>query len=274
MARCIRLIKTLLVFLITAFLLQGCGKETKQKNFIARVNDSYLTKEELASMIDTGSASNFYRSEVIRNWINREVLYQQAEKQGLLKDDNFRRLMEESKKELAGSLLLQKYYEDEKSSFNPSDIENFYELHKDEFKCTNDSYLINRAVFDNQDEAIRFRSIAIESDWNKALNAVKNQKSLLKEQTGEMLYNYEIYPVELYRVISEMDSNEVSTVITEAPGRFTVVKLIQKYLEGAIPPFDAVKSAVIDEYTAQKKEELLNNYLKDLYSKNKIEVRN
>ena len=252
----------------------GCGKESKQKNFIARVNNSYLTREDLASMIDTGSASNFYRNEVIRNWINRELLYQHAEQQGILKEEGFKQLMDESKKELAGSLLLQKYYEDEKSNIDPSDLESFYNLHKDEFKCFYDSYFISRAVFNNQDEAIKFRSIVIESDWNKAANAFKNEPSLIEEQTNEMLYNYEIHPVALYRVISEMDSNEVSTVINDTPGRYTVVKLLQKFPQGSIPPLDAVKEEVIDEFTAQKKEELLNNYLKDLYSKNKIEVRN
>ncbi len=275
MIRCTSLIRIIFVIFIAASLFQGCGKESKQKKIIARVNDSYLTKEDLARMMDTSSVSNFYKNEVIRNWINREVLYQQAEKQGIVKEDNFKRIMHEAQIELAGSLLLQKYYEDEKSSsYQPSEVEDFYNNHKDDFIRFHDSYLINLAVFNNEDKAIRFRTIALESNWDKAANIFKDEPSIIERDENELLYDYQIQPAALYRVVSEMDPNEISTIINEEPGKYAVVKLIDKFEQDAIPPYSAVKQSVLDEFIAQKKEELLNNYLKELYSNNKIEIRN
>ena len=224
--------------------------------------------------MDTSSVSNFYKNEVIRNWINREVLYQQAVKQGIIKEDRFKQIMDDAKKELAGSLLLQKYYEDEKNNIEPSALQDFYNNHKDDFKRFYDSYLINLTVFNDQDKAIKFRTIALESNWDKAMNVFKDEPSIIKKEENELLYNYQVHPEILYQVISEMDPNEISTVISEAPNQFAVVELIQKYNEDSIPPYDAVKQAVLDEFNAQKKEELLNNYIKELYSNNKIEVRN
>ncbi len=274
MIRCTSLIRIVFVILIAASFFQGCGKESRQNNFVARVNDSYLTKEDLARMMDTSSVSNFYKNEVIRNWINREVLYQQAVKQGIIKDDRFKQIIEDAKKDLAGSLLLQKYYEDEKNNIDPSALQDFYNKHKDDFKRFYDSYLINTAVFNNEDKAIKFRSIAMESNWDKAMNVFKDDPSIIQNDQNILLYNYQVQPEILYRVISEMDPNEISTIINEEPGQFAVVELIQKFDQGSIPPYDAVKQAVLDEYSAQKKEELYNNYLKELYSNNKIEVRN
>ena len=49
-------------------------------------------------MIDTNNTSNFYKNEVIRNWINKEVMYQEALKKGILKESEFNRLIENSKK--------------------------------------------------------------------------------------------------------------------------------------------------------------------------------
>ncbi len=225
-------------------------------------------------MIDTNSASNFYKNEIIRSWINREVLYQQAVKQGILKEESFKRIMNESQKELAGSLLLQKYYNDEKSDFDPTAAEGFYNDHKDDFKRFYDSYLINMTIFNNEDKAIKFRNIALESDWDKAVNIFKNDQSIIKEDGNELLYNFQIYPVVLFRVVSEMDPGEISTVIKEGPEQYAVVKLVQKYDEGTVPPYNAVKREVLDEFVAQRKEQLLNDYLRELYSENKIEVRN
>ena len=275
MIRCTSLIRIIFVIFIAASLFQGCGKESKQKKFVARVNDSYLTKEDLARMMDTSSVSNFYKNEVIRNWINREVLYQQAEKQGIVKEDNFKRIMHEAQKELAGSLLLQKYFEDEKSSsYQPSELEDFYNNHKDDFKRFHDSYLISLAIFNNEDKAIKFRTIALESNWDKASNIFKDEPSIIEREENELFYDYQIQPAALYRVVSEMDPNEISTIINEEPGKYAVAQLIDKFEQGAIPPYDAVKQSVLDEFIAQKKEELLNNYLKELYSNNKIEIRN
>lgn len=255
-------------------MLYGCGKESPRKNYVARVNDTYLTREQLAEMIDTNSAGNFYRSEVIRNWINKELLYQAALKEGILKEDKFRKLLEDSKKELAASMLLQKYYEDEKLNYEPGDVENFYNSHKNDFVRFYDSYYLNEIVFSDEDKAIQFRSTLMESDWDKALNIFKNDSSIVKIRTRGIYYNYEIHPVTIFRIVSGLYPGEISTVINDEPGMFTVVQEIDKYEKGAIPPFDVIKDQVKDRFIAKKKEDLIANYIKDLYSNNEIEVRN
>ena len=263
-----------LIFAFAASLLYGCGKESSKKNFVARVNDSYLTKEELAEMIGTNSANNFYKSEVIRNWINKELLYQAALKEGILKEDEFKKLLDDSKKELAASLLVQKYYENEKLNYEPGEVENFYNLYKNDFVRFYDSYYLNEITFSDEDKAIQFRSTLLESDWDKALNIFKDDSSIINVHSKEILYNYEIHPVTIFRIVSGLFPGEISTVINDEPGRYTVIQEIEKYDKGSIPPFDVIRSQVESRFIAKKKEDLINNYIKDLYSNNDIEVRN
>ncbi len=267
-------ISEIYVVLIAAFILSGCSKEPTKKNFVARVNDSYLTKEDLARMIDTDSTNKFYRSEVIRNWINRELLYQTALKKGILKEDKFNRLIEESRKELAASMFMKKYYEDEKVSYEPEEVEGYYNQHKDEFKRFYDSYMLNAIIFNDEDKAIKFRSTALESNWEKALNVFQGDSSIILSKPNELLYNYEIHPVTLFRVVSDLNPNEISIVINNGPGRYAVVQEIQKFDQGSIPPYEFLKPVVESRFVAQKKEELISNYIKELYSNNEIEVRN
>ncbi|MCL5031336.1 MAG: peptidylprolyl isomerase [Bacteroidetes bacterium] len=262
------------IFLFTAFILGGCSKESPKKNFVARVNDSYLTREDLSRLIDTDSVNNFYKNEVIRNWINKELLYQTALKKGILKEDEFNRLISDAKKELAASMLVKKYYDDEKVDYEPAEVEEFYNQHKDDFKRFYDSYMINAITFNDEDKAIKFRSTVLESDWEKALNVFKGDSSIIQNKSNELLYNYEIHPVTLFRVVSDLNPNEVSIVINTGPGLYTVVQEIQKFDQGSIPPYEAIKPVVESRFVAQKKEELLSNYIKELYSNNEIEVRN
>jgi hypothetical protein len=264
-----------IIVITAAFFYYGCGKESPQQNFVARVNHSYLTKEDLAKMIDTGSTSNFYKNEIIRNWINKEVMYQEAVKKGILKESEFNRLIEDSKRELAATMLMQKYYEDEKISYEPEDLEEYYNGHQDEFKRFYDSYLINKAVFNDEDKAIRFRTTVQESNWEKALNVFKSDPSVISSGTNELMYDYEIHPASLSAVVSGLNPGEVSIVVNLEPGKsFCVVQEVQKFDKGAVPPFQLIKPFVEKRYIAQKKEDAMKSYIKELYSNNEIEIRN
>jgi hypothetical protein len=264
-----------MIVFIAASLFYGCGKENPQQNFVARVNNSYLTKEDLAKMIDTSNASNFYKNEVIRNWINKQVMYQEALKKGLLKESEFNRLIENSKMELAASMLIQKYYDDEKITSEPEELEDFYNQHQDSFKRFYDSYLINRTDFNDEDKAIRFRSIVQESNWDKAMNVFKSDSSIVNSGTNELLYDYEIHPVQLLRIISGLNPGEVSIVVNIEPKNgYSVVQEIQKFDKDSIPPFQLIKPLVEQRYITQKKEDLIKSYIKELYSNNEIEIRN
>ena len=264
-----------IIVFTAAFVYYGCGKETPQTNFVARVNNSYLTREDLAKMIDTSNASNFYRNEVIRNWINKEVMYQEAVKKGILKESEYNRLIENSRRELAASMLLRKYYEDEKISYEPEELEEYYNQHQEEFRRFYDSYLINRAVFNDEDKAVRFRTMVQESNWEKAINVFKNDPSLINSGTNELLYDYEIHPAQLIGIISGLNPGEVSIVINiESEKSFCVVQDVQKFDKGSIPPFQLIKAFVEKRFVAQKKENLMKSYIKELYSNNEIEIRN
>lgn len=162
-----------ILFFLAAVLYTGCGKESPNKDFIARVNKSYLTKEYLNSVSNSATPNPLYRSELIRNWVNRELLLQMAEKEGITKSDEYLNLLEDSKKELAAALMIKKFYEDKTPEVNDDSVEAYFVSHNDYFRINNEAVLINRITFTNEDKAIQFRTTVIESDWNKASNVFK-----------------------------------------------------------------------------------------------------
>jgi hypothetical protein len=119
--------KIFLLILFTAAFLTGCGKESNKKEYLARVNDSYLTRDELNAIIDSGSGRNFYKSEIIRDWINKELLYQEAKSSGVLDDKDFQELKNKSDKELAVTYLVNKIFNEEKIKIEPAEVKDYYE---------------------------------------------------------------------------------------------------------------------------------------------------
>ena len=271
-----KLIKTknkFITFLLVAAFLAGCGKEKKHPEYVARVGNSYLTKVQLANMIDT-TRNKLFKSEIIRNWINRELLFKEAQKQGILKKEKFKRLLEDSKKELAAALLVKEHYANDKISYEPKDVEEYFEMHKNDFKLFYDSFLVNIIEFNNEDKAVQFRSTVLESDWNKALNVFTGDTSIISEKSGVLLYDYEINPSALLNLVKELNPHEVSIVFDTKHNDYTLVQVLNNFAKGTIPPFEVIKSKVKERFLAEKKENEYRAYLKDLYSNYDIEVKN
>ena len=262
------------LMLIAASILTGCGKEQPKTEYVARVNDAYLTKKELASIIDTTMVNTLHKSEVIRNWINREILFQKAKNEGILQQDDYRRLTKNSGKELAGALLLDSYISSVTINFEQRDLINYFQANSNDFKLPDKTYLLNIIHFDNEDRAVEFRSLVLDSDWQKAMNIFYGDSAIISTESKLLLKEQDVYSIKILRVVKRLHPLEISIVISEREGYYTVVQVLEKYLEGSLPSFDLIKLDVEKRFVADKRKELMENYMKDLYSKNEIEVIN
>jgi len=260
--------------LIAAAILTSCGKEQPKTEYVARVNDAYLTKKELASLIDTTMVNTLHKSEVIRNWINREILFQKAKKEGILLQDDYKGLIKNSGKELAGALLLESYISSVTINFEQRDLINYFKENSNDFKLPDKTYLLNIIHFSNEDRAVEFRSLVLDSDWQKAMNVFHGDSEIISIESKLLLREQDVYSIKVLRVVKRLHPLEISIVISEREGYYTVVQVLEKYLEGSLPSFDLIKLDVEKRFVADKRKELMENYMKDLYSKNEIEVIN
>ncbi len=272
--RHLSLLNKISLVLVAAAILTGCGKEQPKTEYVARVNDAYLTKKELASLIDTTSVNTLHKSEVIRNWINREILFQKAKKEGILQQDDYKGLIKNSGKELAGVLLLDSYISAVTINFEQRDLINYFEENSNDFKLRDKTYLLNIIHFSNEDRAVEFRSLVIDSDWKKAMNVYYGDSTIISLESKLLLREQDVYSIKVLRVVKRLHPLEISIVISEREGYYTVVQVLKKYLEGSLPSFALIKQDVERRFIAEKRKELMENYMKDLYSRNEIEVIN
>lgn len=261
--------------LITVIFISGCNKKPDRTDYVARVNDSYLTQKELDVMTDTlGDKNNFYKSEIIRNWIDQEILYQQAVSEGIIDEDEYNRIIDESKKSLAGAMLLKQVSENYDLKYGKDDLDKFFESHRDEFKLLQDAYAINLIEFNNENDAIKFRGTVLEKGWGKTIEPPGKTFSFTKQKSHVMLREDEIYPSELKNILIELYPQEVSIIISPDSSAYMIVQLLDKYSEGTIPPFEFIKGKVEDSFVAFEKHKIINEYIRRLYADNDIEVKN
>lgn len=270
----LRLKKTKIFFLLSVVAITSCSREPKKLDFIARVNDSYLTREEFASLVDTINLNPVDRDQVIKSWIYRELLYQKAIDEKIIDRDEYKDVLKTSSKQLAAAMLLNDFQSSEEVKFSDAELRDYYEKNKTYFQLNIDSYLINKVAFSAEDKAIKFRSLAIESDWTKAANFFNDDSSILINMSSELIQENNLYPFQLMKIAKDLYPQEISIVIAESSEYYSIVQMLGKFEKGTIPGFEVIKHKVERRYLAEKQKQLLDDYLKELYSKNDIEIKN
>jgi hypothetical protein len=266
--------KKISLLLIAAILFFGCAEEKKEGDFVARVNDSYLSTDELKELIDTTSSDTFYKSEVIRNWINRELMFQKAVEEGILEEEKYKRLIKNSERELAASLLLNQYVSGKMINFEPAELSSYFEAKRDEFKLAKNAYLLNIIHFSDEDRAVEFRASFLVNGWDSTLVIFEGDSTIIDVWNKMLFSEQDIYPLTVLRVVKRLHPPEISIVISEGSGYYSIVQVLGKYMKGSLPPFDVIKDEIEVRYLAEKRNELIEEYIEKLYSTNEIEVIN
>jgi len=265
-------IRIIEVIIFPLLILSACSESKKPDSYIAKVNDSYLTESEFAVLIDSQFVTDASRSAVIKNWVRQEILYQEALKEGLTETKEFQETIENTKKQLASALILEKFAATAQPQFTNDELEDFFEENESSFKLPFDAYYLNRVNFSGRDAAVKFRTDLIMTGWEDTIKKSENDPEIVNIENAVLVSEQDIQPVRLLRILEGLYPLEISIVIPDERGYYSVVQLIDKYSAGTIPPFSAVKSEVDKRYKSAVTELAVENYINDLYSLSEIEI--
>jgi len=254
-------------------ILTACSESKKPDSYIAKVNDSYLTESGYSELIDSQFVTDANKSAVIKNWVRQEILYQEALKEGLTETKVFKETLENTKKQLASALILEKIAATAQPQFTNDELENFFEENESSFKLPFNAYYLNLVNFSEIDAAVNFRSDLIMTGWEEAVKKSEHDSSLVNFENAVLVSEQDIQPVRLLRILEGLYPLEISIVIPDERGYYSVVQLIDKYSTGSIPDFYAVKSEVERRYKAALTELAIENYINELYSLSDIEIK-
>ena len=258
--------------IISLFFFNACVDSTAPDNYVARVNNSFLTEEELEELTDTGTYTKSQVKQIISNWVHNELLYQQAENKGIIDEKEYETIIENSKKRLAGALLLKNVSSENTINILPEELKKYFDKNKNSFALPSNHFLLNRIKFNDYIKAVQFRTEMISNGWDKSLIKFKSDTSLTKFWSSVLFSEYEIYPKKILRVIEGLYPLEISIVISDEPGYYAVIEVLNRFEKGSIPPFDVIKHLVEKRYTAELEKLAIESYIKDLYKKNEIEI--
>ena len=260
----------------------GCfsDKETEEyeSNVYVSVNGISLTETELKTLIPEdvfNGLAEEHKKEIIEDWVNHELLYQEALLRGIDKRPEISRILENSKRTLLKNELIENINIDVK---DPDDetLKSFYEEHKDYFILFNDEYKIRHVLFDTEKETKdfwtkvkageRFTELARESSKDPNFHMGGEYGIINKELVEPGIW------IEIVKTVNELGIMKISNPFAVVDGWMCII-VDKVFKKGDVLPFEAVRDQLLDMYMVEKRQEARDSFLKELHEKAEINYR-
>ena len=127
--------RVLLLLGLTAALAACGGEPAPTGEAVARVGDAVLTEADLADAIGhtaAGLDSSTARAQVVEQWVQRELLVQEARRQGLADDPAVQRLLAESERATLEAAALDRFFERNPAEPDDALLRSYYDEHRDD----------------------------------------------------------------------------------------------------------------------------------------------
>ena len=212
-----------------------------------------------------------------RQWVNSELLYQEAKRQGLDRSDAVLRNLENARRELAINALLEKnVFNDTPQSISKEEIAVYFKDHGEEFALRDDIVEISLAVFSEREPAAAFREAALQGGgWEAALPSLRmlrtdNLRSLQKPIQRSIVSRRYFQP-NSGKFLQHSAREKFHFPVKTSAGYF-VILLIGSYQRGSTPPVEYVEDAIRGRLMMQHRQERFTEYLETMRKKHTVQI--
>ena len=262
---------------VLAIIGSGCRPREPKSGYIARVGDSYLTWEEMQTDNDSTPASSDARiRQGVARWVNNELLYQEARRQGLENSEMVQLRLRDVRKELSIEAFLQKEIYGDTVQIAEDSIRGYYAGHPQEFILREDLVQVNLVAFSDRAKANSFRSkIVGGSRWDAVLTAAQNDTSVQKSMTMFTSARYHtqqtLFPPELWRVAMNLPPGEISFPV-RTQGSFVLIQTLARYRQGTNTPLDFARSEIRQRLIIERRRQRYSDLIARLRSRYEVEI--
>lgn len=260
----------LLILISIALIFLACPKK-KNGQILARVDGSTLTAEEMTLQIPAEYRQMMTQSDVqtfIDGWVDNELLYLEAKRLGIDKEDSVKMLIATwLKRILADAIKMREY---NKITITEEEIQKYFEAHKDEFLY---AVKVSQIILSTPAEAQKtLEEIKAGADFTQ----IARERSLGREVNPTGVTDYftrGYYNPEIEEVVFRMKVGEISNIIPTPNGVFLIVKIIDRKKVKETIGYSEMREYILKSVLEPKRRrEVVNSFLNQLRTTYKIEV--
>lgn len=270
------------VVALSLLALTGCGKGSSKVSkkdttpVLATVNGTAITQKmfetelkNLPPQLQPMAQSQDGRKELLDSMIIREIVYQDAQKQGIEKSPDFTERLDEVKKKLMVELDLKKKLDNE-VKLSDEELKKVYDQYKEKFKSDEQIKASHILVKDEK------TAQEVEAQLKKGANFADLAKKYSTDSTAEK--GGDLGWFDKGKMVPEFDKaafalkdGEVSGIVKSNFG-YHIIKVIGHRPAGYVP-FDEVKEQIKAAILPGKQQEAFQKIKTDLKKNAKIEIK-
>lgn len=267
------------VTVLCAGALIACSPEQPAPRYVARVDRTELSEQDLRRNLDDDAGNLQRRRDFINEWILTEMLYQEAVKKGKADTEEARRQMELIRKRMAIAALLEEavYAAVDTTEISDQAVASFLQHAGDDFLLREDVVHVSLAVFSTREGANAFRALLLDgTTWDSALSLTRSDTALSPQpdhvETGRYHTRATLYPEDLWKLAITLRPGEPSFPAKIADG-FAVVLTHGLKRQGEAPDFDYVRDEVRSRMLIDLRRQEYDRYLQTLRARYSVDVR-
>jgi peptidyl-prolyl cis-trans isomerase C len=232
---------------------------------IAKVNGVKLTREDLRAEIPSDyydSVTLDQKRDFVEQWINSEVLYQEALRRGLQRQPETKKRIRSSEKSILISELIQQEM-NSRTRVSPEETRAYYESHGDEFTRQQDEMRASQILVPTLEEANAIRrQIEEGADFQRLARERSHDPSSI--QGGDLGYfcREDLLSEISKAVFAATPGTLLKPIKTEFGYHLLLVTDVQK--AGSIRPFEMVQDEIIGRLSREKERQELDLFLQEL----------
>ena len=209
------------------------------------------------------------KREFLEEIIKRELLLQEAKKAGIEKDQVLLDRIEEMRERLILNEFLQREVEG-KLVTTDKELEDYYNLHKEEFKSPDEAKISHILVKNEEDAKAVIKRLRKGSDFAKMAREISIDMAT-KDSGGEMgvIQKGKFHP-QLDSVIFSANEGDVSDPVKTERG-YHIIK-VQKKIPGIPLSFNDAKNILSQRYQIEKRSKVFEDLFTRLKSKANITI--
>jgi len=259
-----------IVFLTPLFLvllLFGCREERPS---IAKVNGSVLTLEELKERLPSSYEGKLSWEEVkgwVERWVDSQMLYQEALRRGLDKDDGVRKRIEEATK----GILIAELLDREIKGGGEDEAFSYYRTHPEEFTRQEDEVRASEILVPSLKEAKKIIGRLGKGEGFAEL-AAKYSLAPSATKGGDIGYlTRDSLPPYLTKAIFSTPLGNISQPIKGDDG-YHILLVTDRKIKGTVRDFALVKGELLNRLSVLQGREGLKELLRKLKGEFEVEI--
>lgn len=250
----------------------ACGSsesETGPEAVAARVNDATLTVADLDADIPTSmlqTATPEMKQDWVQQWVQSELLYQEALTQGLHKDRKIARDLQKMQRDYLANLLLERFLSQQSPEVTDNEIRKFYGTHQREFVRQETELKLSVIVLKEERTA---RDLWKQLSRNRQAFAERaSERSTDRESAksgGDLGFvkKNDILDPAVQRVVFSLRVGELSNPVKTDTG-YCLFMAADRRDAGSVRPLEEVRGDIVNRVLEERRRNRIKQLLEEL----------